>query len=247
MPVRIALGRRVFAPSWTFTLLTILLLWAFIELGRWQWGKGQLRQAEWDQFERGTDQILDLPATQGLKDIPRFQRIRLTGRLDADHQFLLDNRTYEGHAGYEVLTALDRGGGELTLIDRGWVPFTGQRSRLPSVAFATTGPRTLVGRAAGLPAAGLASGRAPPLHDASWPKVTTYPTIEQLSGALGRRLEPQIVLLDPKEPDGYVRDWHPPGPEPIRHWSYAVQWWSFAVMLVALWFGMNLHKVPEAT
>ena len=23
--------------------------------------------------------------------------------------------------------------------------------------------------------------------------------------------------------------------QPIRHWSYAVQWWSFAVVLLVLW------------
>jgi surfeit locus 1 family protein len=56
-------------------------------------------------------------------------------------------------------------------------------------------------------------------------------------------LEPRIILLDPKEADGYVRDWHPPGMEPIRHWSYAVQWWSFAVLALVLWAVLSLRKV----
>jgi len=43
-----------------------------------------------------------------------------------------------------------------------------------------------------------------------------------------------------------VRDWHPPGMEPIRHWSYAVQWWSFAVVLFVLWVGLSLRKVVPA-
>jgi surfeit locus 1 family protein len=67
----------------------------------------------------------------------------------------------------------------------------------------------------------------------------------QLSTALGVPLEPGIILLDPKEGDGYVRDWHPPGMEPIRHWSYAVQWWSFGVVLFVLWVGLSVRKVEQ--
>ena len=66
-----------------------------------------------------------------------------------------------------------------------------------------------------------------------------------LSAALGVPLEPGIILLDPQQADGYVRDWHPPGMEPIRHWSYAVQWWSFGVVLLVLWIGLNLRKAGQ--
>jgi len=69
--------------------------------------------------------------------------------------------------------------------------------------------------------------------------------MDQLSLALGTSLERQIILLDPKEEDGYVRDWHPPGMEPIRHWSYAVQWWSFGVVLLVLWIVLSTRKVTE--
>jgi cytochrome oxidase assembly protein ShyY1 len=179
-----------------------------------------------------------------LQDIPRFQRVRLEGRLDPDHQFLLDNRTYQGHAGFEVLTPLRRPNGRVALVDRGWVPFSGRRDRLPGVALNAQGTVVITGRIAELPAAGLASGRAAPDALAPWPKVTAYPTMAQLSTALGSPLETHMVWLDPQEPQGYVRDWHPPGLEPMRHWSYAVQWWSFAVVLVAIWVVTSSHKRP---
>jgi surfeit locus 1 family protein len=69
--------------------------------------------------------------------------------------------------------------------------------------------------------------------------------MSQLSVALGAPLEPRMVLLDAAAEDGYVRDWHPPGMEPIRHWSYAVQWWCFAFVLFVLWVGLNLRKVAS--
>jgi cytochrome oxidase assembly protein ShyY1 len=40
------------------------------------------------------------------------------------------------------------------------------------------------------------------------------------------------VLLDPGEPDGYLRQWQPPGFPPVRHIAYAVQWFSLAAALV---------------
>src|SRR5689334_3861773 len=224
------------------TVLTIVLCATCIGLGRWQWHRGNLRQAEWDTFSRGAEKVLALDSL-GLEQVPRFQRISLIGLFDAEHQFLLDNRIHEGKAGYEVLTPLERPDRRVVLVDRGWVPFSGLRDRLPGVALEAHDSVTVVGRVDNLPVAGLASGRSAPSPRLPWPKVTAFPSMAQLSTALGVPLEPQIILLDPKEPDGYVRDWHPPGMEPIRHWSYAVQWWSFAVVLFVLWVGLSSRKV----
>jgi surfeit locus 1 family protein len=244
LSISIPIGSRVFAPSWTFTVLTVALCIAFFFLGRWQWRRGELRQAEYERFAAGTEQVVPL-GSRGIDQVPRFQRVSLLGHLDADHQFLLDNRSYRGHAGYEVLTPLRRPNERVVLVDRGWVPFSGLRERLPGVALKPRGTVTIVGRVDGLPSPGLASGQAPPSPTAPWPKVTAFPSMAQLSSALGVPLEPGIVLLDPQEEDGYVRDWHPPGMEPIRHWSYAVQWWSFGVVLLVLWAGLSLRKVPQ--
>jgi surfeit locus 1 family protein len=239
--IRIQVGSRVFAPSWIFTVLTIVLCVAFFKLGRWQWNKGELRQAEYDRFAAGAERVIPL-GSRGVDQVPRFQKISLVGHLDPDHQFLLDNRSYQGRAGFEVLTPLQRPNGRIVLIDRGWVPFSGLRERLPGVALKSRDTVTIVGRMDNLPSPGLASGRAAPNPQGAWPKVTAFPSMSQLSAALGVALEPEIVLLDPKEEDGYVRDWHPPGMEPIRHWSYAVQWWSFAVVLFVLWVGLSTRK-----
>ncbi len=53
-----------------------------------------------------------------------------------------------------------------------------------------------------------------------------------------------ILLLDANNPHGYVRAWKPPGLPPMRHLSYAIQWWGFAVVLLVLYFGLNFRKVP---
>jgi surfeit locus 1 family protein len=233
------------APSWAMTALTLALCIAFVSLGRWQWQRGQVRQQEWDAFARGADAVLPLGDAR-LDDVARFARVSITGHYRSDRQFLLDNRTHAGQAGYEVLTPLELADGRVLLVDRGWVAFTGARARLPNVSFAPAQSATLVGRVDDLPGAGLAYGRAPPALTGSWPRVTSYPRMSELAAALGRELERRIVLLDPRAADGYVRDWQPPGLAPARHWAYAIQWWLFAAGLVVLWIVMAVRRARGA-
>ena len=240
MSIRLPIGRRVFAPSAKFTLLTVILCALFIALGRWQWHRGEHRQAEWDRFAAGTEHVEPL-GDRGVSEVPVFQRVSVVGRFDPDHQFLLDNRIDRGRAGMEVLTPLQRPNGRVLLVDRGWIPFSGFRNRLPDVGLGQRQTVTVAGRVANLPVAGLASGRAPP-SGAPWPKVTTFPSMSQLSVALGTTLEPRILLLDPQAENGYARDWHPPGIAPLRNWSYALQWWCFALIMAAVWVRLSLRR-----
>jgi cytochrome oxidase assembly protein ShyY1 len=146
-----------------------------------------------------------------------------------------------------VLTPLSLDDGRVLLVDRGWVAFTGSRARLPDVRLRADPPLTVTGRLDNLPVAGLALGRMPPHDNDPWPKVTSYPSMGELASAYGHALEPRIVLLDPGAPLGYVRDWQPPGLPPIRHFSYAVQWWGFAVTLVVIWVILSAPRRPART
>jgi len=242
MPTRISAFGRVFAPSWPMTLLTLILLMTFIGLGRWQWHRGEAKQALWDAY--ASNDAPPVPnAPIDFDTAERFQRVALSGRYEANHQFLLDNRSHAGKPGYEVLTPFVLDDGRRILVNRGWIPFAGYRDRLPDVSIGDASAATVSGRLDELPASGLASGRAPPETRGSWPRLTSFPTHGELESALGNKLARQILLLDAQLPDGYVREWSPPGMAPDRHFSYAIQWWGFAGVLLVLYFGLNFRKV----
>lgn len=242
--MRLSFGRRRFSPSPVVTGLMLLLCVLFIALGRWQWRRGNLHAAEHARFERGTREVLAL-GSKPLAPLPDYQRVSVTGTYDTAHQFLLDNMSYRDLDGYQVLTPLERPGGRMVLVNRGWVPFLGTRANLPDTSINTAGPVTITGRVGNLPSAGLASGRAPPPDAGSWPRVTSFPTIAQLSGALGRPLEPRVILLDPQNPQGYVRDWHPPGIPAMQNFAYAFEWWCFAVAAVVIWLVLSTRRPQE--
>ena len=237
-------GKR-FAPTPGFTLVALVLATVFVRLGFWQWQRGEERAAVATRFARGADTVLEL-GSRDVAEASLYQRVAVEGELDAAHQFLLDNRTLRGRAGYEVLTPLVRVAAPALLVNRGWVPFSGSRARLPEVTLPAGGPVRLTGRVGMLPSPGLASGRAAPAGTGSWPRVTSYPDMAQLAAAFGRPLSARVLLLDPAAPFGYVRAWQSPGLPPLRHFSYALQWWSFALATIVLWAVLSRRTQPPA-
>jgi surfeit locus 1 family protein len=226
---------------WFLTLLTAAAVAAFLSLGHWQWSKGNLREAQAEEFARGSGTAEPL-GTRSLGEMRRFQRVQVTGKLDPARQFLLDNRTHGGRPGYEVLTPLERASGDVILVNRGWIPFSGFREKLPDVSFAAAEQVEITGRVDELPVEGLASGHAAPAANAPWPKVTSYPQPAELGAMLGRPIEPRILLLDAQEPNGYLREWRPPGLAAERHWAYGVQWYAFAALALVLWLILGMRK-----
>ena len=223
-------------------VVTLAACALFATLGVWQWHRGVYRQAVWERFQHDTS-APQAVAGAALAALPRFTRVRVRGSFDAEHQILLDNRSRDGRPGYEVLTPLSLEDGRTTLlVNRGWVAFSGYRDRLPDVTVVTEPVVTLDGRLDQLPTAGLAAGRAAPAAEGPWPRVTSFPTPAELSAVLGRAVADQQLLLDPLSGPGFERRWQPPGVEPTRNFSYAIQWWSFGAIALGLFVFLNLKR-----
>jgi surfeit locus 1 family protein len=256
LPLTFESGAFRWSASWPMTLLTVLGVVAFILLGRWQWHRAQQSQTLQAQFRAGTDALTDLdhhPAAS----LPRYAHVSAHGHYDGTHQFLLDNMSHDGYPGYQVLTPLTLADGRTLIVNRGWVPISQSRRDLPNVALpadpdgiADPGgltdrgglPAAPMGRLDNLPVPGIALGHAAPASGGTWPKLTSFPTMADLSTALGRPLESRQLLLDADQPLGYVRDWQPPGMSPARHLSYAIQWWGFAAVAAVLYVSLNRRR-----
>jgi len=241
LPLTLTSGTFRWSATWPMTLLTLAAVVLFVILGRWQWQRAEQKRALADDFGAGGQSVADLGA-RATSELPRFAQVRLQGSYDAQHQFLLDNMSHNGLPGYQVLTPLHLSDGRTVVVNRGWVPLTASRSQPPPVGFDSAAVQTATGRLDNLPVAGIALGHVPPPPDASWPKLTSFPTMADLSAALGQPLQSRQLLLNPGEPFGYLRDWHPPGLGPARHLSYAIQWWAFGALALVLYGYMNWHR-----
>jgi surfeit locus 1 family protein len=242
MPFSVPLGTRRLTLRLPLLLLAVVGCTLFTTLGFWQWGRGQQREVQRAQFASAGSAPPQAVTGDRLDRLPRYARIRVEGRYDAAHQLLLDNVSRDGHPGYEVLTPLDLAAGTTLMVDRGWLPFTGYHDRLPDVSLPDGGAVAIEGRLDRLPVPGIAAGRVPPASQGPWPRLTSFPTREQLAQALGRPVAEPVLRLDPESGAGFDRRWPLPGIAPERNYSYAIQWWSFAALTLVLFVVLNLEK-----
>ena len=170
----------------------------------------------------------------------RYRRVELSGVYDTEHQFLLDNQQFQQRAGYHVLTPLKiDGSSKAIMVNRGWVPVGQDRRQLPDLKMAESQVQ-IGGLLERFPAVGfrLKGAEIPSLN---WPSLVQLLDEKQLAQRLGYRLLPYQVLLAANEPDGYQRDWRPVSLNPEKSQGYALQWFSFAAVLLGLylWFGFR--------
>jgi surfeit locus 1 family protein len=244
LPLSLRIGSRRLVAAWWMTGLTLAAVLLFAGLGRWQWQRAQDKRQLQQHFAAGSLRVEPLEG-RPLGALRRYTQIRVAGRYDPGHQFLLDNISRNGRAGFEVLTPLILSDGRTLLVNRGWMPLRdGGRAQYPDVSLADVGEIPVTGRVDLLPVTGIEAGRAPPPLSGEWPRVTSFPDSADLSRALGRAVEPGQLLLGTDQPHGYQRDWQAGsasfGPE--RHLAYAVQWWSFAALAVFLLLFLNLRR-----
>jgi surfeit locus 1 family protein len=237
--LRLRIGKRVFAPSALVTVATLVVVAGLVSLGRWQIARMHEKEALFASFDLATRDPVPLDSMRP-EQRRRFVKVEARGRYDAGRQILLDNLTHEGRAGYQVLTPLLREDGTAVLVNRGWVPAGRTRSDLPAIAVSEA-PRRVVGRLSELPRAGIELEAKTGEHG-QWPRVMNYPRLEEVREALGMGLQPQVILLDAQEPDGFVREWRPKTFPPERHLGYAVTWFALATTVLILFGVTNLRK-----
>ena len=236
--------KRNFRPPVWGTLCLILAGSICVGAGIWQLDRAEQKRRIFAAFEDADDQeIRNEPVNDQVVVEFRYQRFSVRGRYDGEHQILLDNMIANGRAGYHVLTPL-KNGGKAILINRGWIPANPDRSLLPAVPV-DGNPRQVTGRLNLLPRPGVQLETLTPARDAAWPRRLLFPTVTELVEQLGYGIYDYQLLLNPDDPDGYVRDWKPALMGPERHLAYAIQWFSLAVTLLIIYLVVNWRVIGK--
>ena len=234
------LGRRRFVPSWWSILLAAGGVSLFVSLGLWQLDRADFKDAVEAKFERRlAEDYAPLENPVDLDEV-QYRKLRLAGEFRSEHNFLLDNQTLNGTAGYQVITPLYLAESDhIILVNRGWAAWPGARDPLP-----TPLPPTRLGVVDGIafvpsePA--LALGEFPAGGD--WPRLIPYVDIEALRQQYSPKLLPMILWMAPEQPGEYRRVWDPVWLPPEKSRAYALQWFAFAAIAAALFFLLNLRK-----
>lgn len=238
------LGQFVFRFRMVPTLVTLLLLPVLVSLGLWQLERADEKAKLLGTYARwASGPPLKLDGSVTDPQSLHLRRVLISGKYDTGHQFLLDNQIHNGRVGYQVLTPLrfDVGKGAV-LVNRGWVPALEYRHQLPDVV--APDDSVMVKGLVALPyKPALIGGSA--ASGNIWPRVVQYVDPNQFTELLGLKLLPVVVLMEPGEAHGYVREWKTVSMPPEKHEAYAFQWFIMALVLCIIYIGVNLRRVKQ--
>ena len=111
-----------FRPFLWLTIVTLPALLILIGLGSWQLQRLQWKNDLISSFEaRSAADAITIPAANAELDDLEFRNLALYGVFQHDKETFLTGRTYEGNAGFHVVTPLLLDDGRIILVNRGWV------------------------------------------------------------------------------------------------------------------------------
>lgn len=245
--------RNLLTPRWLFGhLLALTLIVSFVNFGFWQLRRLAQRDAYNALLEARLGAapqplaalLRQYSATAPVEaaDSAAYRRASARGRFDAANEVLLRSRALDGQPGYHVLTPLRLSENRALLVDRGWVPFDLDTPPIaaaapPEVPVEVTG----ILQPSQLQPTGL-SAKDPPTGELD---AVFWVDTERLSRQLPYTLEPVYLELATQAPSQNNRlPVPPPAPEITRgsHLSYALQWFSFALIGV-IGYGALLRGV----
>ncbi len=217
------------------SIVAVLLIVSFSRFAFWQLDRAQKKIELQNAFENpGTyGQVVD-----GMEP-PVFAAVQATGKYLGERQVLIENAILNGKLGYFVITpfVFDSGAAPI-LVNRGWVAKL-RNGNLPDVSVSDE-PRQILGKRGHLARVGVRPGEAFSAQD-TWPKVAVWPTLDDIAIQFESPFQTWVLLLEPGQDDGFVRQWKPNDAGPSTHYGYALQWFAMAIV-VAIIFGWRVTK-----
>lgn len=225
------------------TILAITGTALFTSLGVWQTYRAlekQQLQAEMDIKVQQPAFVLNSEA-DGVNE-KKYLKTIATGFYDKSNEVLIDNTVHNGSAGYYVMTPLllkipHQEEQIVIMVNRGWVPVGRDRNILPELETPVKEIR--------IQGVITPPKSKPPLILGELDiqaKVWPYFDSEKYAKRIGQNIMPMIILLDHNDAHGYVREWPKYETKVGMHIGYAIQWYVFALIVIATYFGLNIKK-----
>lgn len=235
---------RLRRPSVFAVLLTIFGVAVFCALGAWQLERAAYKETVLARFDRAASAPLVGLADAVADHQPDvYPHVEVTGRLDARRVYMLDDQMRGGRLGVMVFVPFQPDGSLHTLlVNLGFLAKMGADSTtLPDIPPIPDQPVTVTGIYAPPPLPGLKLGGNPLVREKTWPKLVTWIDTHQIAADLHRSVYPHVLLLDPDPHSAYIRSWTANVMPPARHRAYALQWFTFAIAAIVMFF--VLHRV----
>lgn len=236
----------------TATVAALVVGTIFFKLGMWQLSRAD----EKTSIVRLHEAAMELPPLAGPNEIYEgdsddgsnllYRRVKLTGRYDPDHHFLLDNRTVAGQAGFEVITPFMLADNKYILVNRGWIGHNGDRQVTLSLESADALPEVLQGIVV-KPSKGIVLGdSAADLKITEWPVIIQFIDYETIAAKLDKiPVIDAVVIAAQGQPGNYLYNWKPVASGARIHFGYAFQWFAMLFALAILYLYLMVFRPKD--
>jgi surfeit locus 1 family protein len=166
-----------------------------------------------------------------------YYRVLLNGYFDTNKQFIYDNQIVKGNAGYYVLTPFVLNADIAILVNRGFVPWYGNRGELIDIKINNDLTTIEVGLIKPKQRIELTQKEI----GTTFPILIQSLDLDQLSQLSNYQIIPMLAQLDIKAGNGFFRQWKPFYGSVDKHLGYALQWFLMAFVLFII--GVRLYLV----
>ncbi len=219
-----------FRPGWKLSLFFLFFFPITILLANWQLSREQWKLQLMEDYNKAQQAE---PATLS-EGAELYQRKLIKGRIDKKEILFLDNRTFNGQIGYELIipVKLEQNSYEYAWVNIGWIAAKTSRSQLPDIPNLPT--------------------------EVSWETtVRNQLTFDaQLDQHLPNRVQsninlpkvfsekqfPFLLQLPAENPYALNVHWQPYVMPPEKHRAYAVQWFLLGLALLVLYLYAGFIK-----
>lgn len=228
------------ALPWWLNVITMALFCLFLSLSYWQATRGFEKQALIDKVQATSTPINEQQLLQPNYQLKIGQQVELSGQLDNEHFFLIDNKFYQGEVGYLVISPLILRDNLAILVNRGWVD---RRSDIDQQFRLAPTPNTVT----------MTGQLYMPKHnrfithnivDKTWPQQALEIDTEAFAKRLNLELLPMVVNLHSDSEHSFF------GPLPLdmgmkpeKHYGYSAQWMLFALILAGIRIYYRIRRV----
>jgi surfeit locus 1 family protein len=218
-------------------VVLLLTLW----LGNWQLNRAHEKlELEARLEELAKQPPVSVPTTPVNPDEYQFRHVEVQGQFAEPYTIYLDNRIYNGIAGYQVITPLQINDSQMyVLVNRGWVARALERLDLPIISV-PLGQVKITGIAV-IPSKKIFELSRQTVEGKIWQNLV----LERYRKTVPFEIQPIVIEQQSDTADGLVRDWERPDLGVNMHRGYAFQWFMLAAAVAILYLVLNVKRASS--
>lgn len=206
-------------------------------LGFWQLDRADEKRAIEEAIEVANTGAVEIVTTLDGLEAKEYYHLRLKGHYLPEKQFIYDNQIVQQTSGYYVLTPfIIDNSTTAVLINRGFMPWHGQRDQLTDIELSTN--TTEIKVQISLPVKRMELGESE--VNAEFPILLQSLDLMDMGALSGLDFAPVLGLLSPESDNGFVRQWKPYTGSIGKHIGYAIQWFLMALVLGGIGIRLGL-------